>query len=63
MGEAKTCWTAAATRVPAFGPEDEERALGFLLDPCEHIEQIAAVGRAGASKAIRPFIVILKEGL
>lgn len=53
----------AATRVPAFSPEDEERALGFRLDPCEHIEQLVAVGRAGASEAIRPFITILKEGL
>lgn len=29
----------AATRVPDFGPEDEERALSFLLDVCEHIEK------------------------
>ena len=53
----------AATRIPALGPDDEERALGFRLDACEHIEQIAAVGRAGASEAIRPFVTILKEGL
>ena len=53
----------AATRIPALGPDDEERALGFRLDACEHIEQTAAVGRAGASEAIRPFVTILKEGL
>ena len=53
----------AATRIPALGPNDEERALGFRLDACEHIEQIAAVGRGGASEAIRPFVTILKEGL
>ena len=53
----------AATRIPAFTPEDEERALGFRLDACEHIEQIDAVGRDGAGDAIRPFIAILKEGL
>ena len=53
----------AATRLPAFSPEDEERALGFRLAPCEHIEQIAAVGRSGAGEAIRPFVTVLKEGL
>ena len=53
----------SATRIPAFTPEDEERALGFRMDACEHIEQINAVGRGGAGDAIRPFVTILKEGL
>ena len=53
----------AATRVPALSPDDEERALGFRLDPCEHVEQIPAVGRAGSVETIKPFITILKEGL
>ena len=53
----------AATRIPVLGLEDEERALGFRLDACEHIEQIDAVGRGGAGEAIRPFVNILKEGL
>ena len=53
----------AATRVPAFTSEDEERALGFRMDACEHIERIDAVGRGGAGDAIRPFVTILEEGL
>ena len=53
----------AATRIPAFSPEDEERALGFHLDACEHIEHIDAVGRAGGSDAIMDFVTILREGL
>lgn len=53
----------AATRLPALGPEDEERALGFRLDACEHIEQIDAVGRDGASEPVRSFVIILAEGL
>ena len=53
----------AATRIPVLGPDDEERALGFRLDACEHIEQIVAVGRLGTSEAIRPFIIALTEGL
>ncbi len=52
-----------ATRLPAFSPGVEERALGFRIDACEHIEQIAAVGRGGASEALRPFVTILREGL
>ena len=53
----------AATRLPDLGPGEEEQALGFSMDACEHIEQIAAVGRAGATEAIRPFVTILREGL
>lgn len=53
----------AATGIPVLGPDDEERALGFRLDACEHIEQIVAVGRLGAGEAIRPFIIALTEGL
>ena len=53
----------AASRIPAFSAEVEERALGFRMDPCEHIEQIAAVGRGGAGDALMPFIAILREGL
>jgi cytochrome c peroxidase len=53
----------AATRTPALGPDDEERAIGFRLNSCEHIEQIFAVGRDGSAEALRPFAAILKEGL
>ena len=53
----------SATRIPAFTPEDEERALGFRMDACEHIEQIDAVGRGGAGFPIRSFVAILEEGL
>ena len=52
-----------ATRFPALDLDDEERALGFRLDVCEHIEQIPAVGRAGSTEVIRPFVEILREGL
>ena len=62
-GDERVLDCMAATRLPALSPEDEERALGFRLDPCEHIEQIPAVGRGGASEAIRPFALILREGL
>ena len=53
----------AATRIPVLDSENEERALGFRLDACEHIEQIDAVGRGGAGEAIRPFTAILRQGL
>ena len=53
----------AASRVPSFSREVEKRALGFRMDPCEHIERIAAVGRGGAAEALSPFIAILREGL
>ena len=53
----------SATHVPALTLEGEERALGFPMDACEHIEQIIAIGRPGAGDAIRPFVAILKEGL
>ena len=62
-GDERVLDCMAATRLPALSPEDEERALGFRLDPCEHIEQIPAVGRGGASEAIRPFALVLREGL
>ncbi|MCY4513822.1 MAG: hypothetical protein OXC69_01605 [Candidatus Tectomicrobia bacterium] len=52
-----------ATRIPVLGTEDEERALGFRLNACEHIEQIDAVGRGGAGETIKPFAAILEEGL
>ena len=52
----------SATRMPVFTADDEERALGFRMDPCEHIEQIDAVGRGGADDAIRPFVAILQKG-
>jgi len=53
----------AATRVPAFTPEDEERTLGFRLDACEHVERIPALGRSGAGETIDPFVTILERGL
>lgn len=53
----------AATRVPAFEPEDEEQALGFRMEPCEHIERIPAPGRSGAVKTISPFVATLEEYL
>lgn len=53
----------AATRIPVLDPDDEERALGFRLDPCEHIEHIPAVGRTGSDVTIQSFVTILQEGL
>ena len=52
-----------ATPVPVFTPEDEERALGFRPDACEHIERIPAVGRSGAVETISPFVTVLEGGL
>jgi len=62
-GDEKMLDCMAAARLPAFAPDDEERALGFRMDACEHIERIDAVGRGGAGDAIRPFVAILHEGL
>lgn len=53
----------SATRIPAFSPDDEDRALGFRFDACEHIELIPAVGRTGSEVPIQSFVAILREGL
>ena len=53
----------AATRVPIFRPDVEEQALGFRMDPCEHIERIDAVGHDGAREALTPFVTALRGGL